>query len=913
MLKRLILIALIILTVLGSKAQEVSKTIQKADRAFEDSNFKKALEIYLSAASKENVNAYVARQVGNCYRMLDDLAQAEIWYETAVKQPDHSGSDFLLLGYAQKANGKDELSASSLNKLYVSQMLPDINSSTSSANSFVAQLRNGFLNFHIVTVNINSPEAEFSPCIYRDALVFTTSRFDRDLAHFKQINPQQHLNIFTAKLSNNGDLGVPFVFSNNLLNQLYTGPISFSPSGDTAYFVRKKNLNVRLGDEKLMAGNNLKIHRAVYSLGQWIDQGPLSFCSDEYSIGDPAVSPDGKKLYFKSDMPGGVGGSDLFFREIHSNGSFGEAINLGTKINTFGNEMTPYVAKDGSLFFSSDTHPGFGGFDLFVAFPTTFGFDYVSNLGYPINGPYDDLGIALNSSGTFAFFSSNRPGGLGDDDIYKLEIEKKSVTHTVNGQVLDEKDLPVINSTVKVFEGNTNLNTLSTDASGRFSFKLEDSHEVTLLVECNSYFPTSAKVTSYGLGSNPTQIPLKVTMMHDVGYMLTGTVLSATDGAPISSAQVISYPPDTTKAIIGITDQLGRFNYKLDGETDYRIRISKEGFVSKWCTISTKNHDRGEINLSVLYDTKLSSEVKPGITGTVTDAKTLLPLTNVIVTINSPKLTQIIKLATNINGVFLQENLLEGNYTVTIEKEGYQPLNIPVLIGKVMVNLNSSFNVSLQPITNSLTAVGLVTNKDDNSPLTEVTISLLNKTTNEKTQKRTDEYGSFDFKVEPNSIYILKLEKEKFFAKTYMVSTQGLQAGMLNLNTSYDLKMEAIVMNKAIEIPNIYYDLGKSTIKPEAAQELDKVVKLLSDNPTIQIELSSHTDSRGSSAQNLQLSQQRAEAAMKYIVSKGIVGLRIVAKGYGDTMIKNRCAKGVKCSEDEHAANRRTEIKVIEF
>ena len=120
-------------------------------------------------------------------------------------------------------------------------------------------------------------------------------------------------------------------------------------------------------------------------------------------------------------------------------------------------------------------------------------------------------------------------------------------------------------------------------------------------------------------------------------------------------------------------------------------------------------------------------------------------------------------------------------------------------------------------------------------------------------------------------------------------------------------------MNKAIEIPNIYYDLGKATIKPEAAQELDKVVKLLTDNPTIQIELSSHTDARGSAAQNQQLSQKRAEAAADYITMKGIELNRVIAKGYGDTMIKNRCTKGVTCSEKEHAANRRTEIKVIKY
>lgn len=895
------------------EAQTVSKNVQRADKAFVENNYKKALEIYLKAASEEVVNAYLARQIGNCYRLQGDMNQAEIWYENALKQSDHTNLDFLLLGYAQKANGKNELSTTSLSKLYTSQMLPDQITSTLNASSFVTYLRSGFLNFHIVPIEINSPEADFSPSICRDALVFTTSRFDRDLAHFKQINPQQHLNLYTARLSNGGELGVPFMFSKDLLSQFYTGPIAFSPSCDTAYFVRKKFLKAQLGDEKQMSDNNLKIYRAIYNQGQWIDQGPLSFCSDDYSLSDPAVSPDGKKLYFTSDMPGGIGGTDLYVREIRPNGTFGNAVNLGNKVNTSGNEMSPFIAKDGTLFFSSDTHLGLGNLDLFVAYPTTNGFDYVTNLGYPINGAFDDFGIVLNPKGDLAFFSSNRPNGAGDDDIYKVNIEKLTVTHTVDGQVIDEQGLPVASSTIKVMEGNTLINTLSTDSNGKFTFKIDDNHELNLQLERADFFPTTAKVSSVGLGLKSTQIPLKVTMKRDAGYTLTGVILSATDGSPIASAQVIAYPPDSTKALIGNSDQLGRFSYKLAKETDYRIRLSKEGFVSKWLTLSTKNREHGEVNLSVLFDTKLTPNIKPGITGIVSDAKTSLPMVNAIITITTPSSTQIVKLATNVNGQFLQENLPEGVYKVEIEKEGYQLLSIPVTLGKQLINLNSSFKMTLEPLANTYIAVGLVTNKDGNAPIADVTVSLLNKTTNEKIQKSTDEFGSFDFKLEPDHIYILRLEKEKFFAKTLMISTQGLPTGMLNLNTSNDLKMEAIVMNKAIEIPNIYYDLGKATIKPEAAQELDKVVKLLTENPTIKIELSSHTDSRGDSKQNLLLSQKRAEAAADYITAKDIELARVIAKGYGDTMIKNRCKKGVQCSEQEHAANRRTEIKVISF
>ena len=263
MAKRLILFAFLLLTSVSLNAQIVSKNVQKADRAFEDNNYKKALEIYIRAYSEEGETAYLARQIGNCYRLQGDMNQAETWYENAAKKTDHTSLDFLLLGYAQKANGKEEIAVESLNMLYSSQTLPDLNTSTSGANSFLAKFRSGFLSFRIVPVSINSPEADFSPSICRDALVFATSCFDRDLSHYKQINPSQHLNLYSAKLSSSGELGTPFIFSKELLSQFYTGPISFSPTCDTAYFVRKKYLIARLGDEKQQSDNNLKIHMAM--------------------------------------------------------------------------------------------------------------------------------------------------------------------------------------------------------------------------------------------------------------------------------------------------------------------------------------------------------------------------------------------------------------------------------------------------------------------------------------------------------------------------------------------------------------------------------------------------------------------------------------------------------------------------
>lgn len=128
-----------------------------------------------------------------------------------------------------------------------------------------------------------------------------------------------------------------------------------------------------------------------------------------------------------------------------------------------------------------------------------------------------------------------------------------------------------------------------------------------------------------------------------------------------------------------------------------------------------------------------------------------------------------------------------------------------------------------------------------------------------------------------------------------------------------DLYLEMITLNKPIRLENIYYDFDKAGIRPDAAIELDKLVRIMKDNPTMWIELGSHTDSRGNDQYNQWLSQRRANSAVQYIIDQGIHKNRISAKGYGESQLLNRCAKGVKCSETEHQLNRRTEFKIVKY
>ncbi|WP_316808874.1 OmpA family protein [Pedobacter agri] len=171
-----------------------------------------------------------------------------------------------------------------------------------------------------------------------------------------------------------------------------------------------------------------------------------------------------------------------------------------------------------------------------------------------------------------------------------------------------------------------------------------------------------------------------------------------------------------------------------------------------------------------------------------------------------------------------------------------------------------------------------------------------------------DEDGNYKFNLAAETEYNVIAEKTNYRSDSENLATIGLKTSEV---LKQDLHLEPVEINKAIRLENIYYDFDKWNIRPDAAVELDKLVKIMTDNPTIWIELGSHTDSRGKDAYNLTLSQKRAESAVQYIISRGINKNRIAAKGYGETQLLNKCANNVQCSDTEHQLNRRTEFKIV--
>ncbi len=212
----------------------------------------------------------------------------------------------------------------------------------------------------------------------------------------------------------------------------------------------------------------------------------------------------------------------------------------------------------------------------------------------------------------------------------------------------------------------------------------------------------------------------------------------------------------------------------------------------------------------------------------------------------------------------------------------------------------------------TFTLDGIAIEKQSQKPIGGVLIELLNECTHEKVTSVTGDDGTFAFILDKDCDYKVVGSKDGYYTNTERATTKGKTVSE-NMHVQLRLELEKIIINKPIVLENIYYDLNKWEIRPDAAAGLDKLVTIMKDNPDIKVELGSHTDSRADDKYNLKLSQKRAESAVNYIVEHGISKDRITAKGYGESMLINRCGNNVKCTEEEHQQNRRTEFKVVGF
>lgn len=266
--------------------------------------------------------------------------------------------------------------------------------------------------------SLNSEEREFSPVLFQGKLVFVTSQLKMGLPD--PVSDEAYYDLLVVDLKKGLPSGKPKNFSIDINTPLHEGPCSFSTDGKKIFFTRSNQLNgAPVLDEE--GKIQLQIYEASFNGTNWSNVNILPFNKGNNSYMHPSISPDGEKLYFASNKPNGYGGYDIYFVEKEGN-NWSEPINMGPEVNSNGNEGFPFMPPNGVLFFASNGHKGLGAIDLFMIDISSNRWGDLLNLGAPINSSSDDFGITLKdySSG---FFSTNREGGRGKDDIYAFESE----------------------------------------------------------------------------------------------------------------------------------------------------------------------------------------------------------------------------------------------------------------------------------------------------------------------------------------------------------------------------------------------------------------------------------------------------------------------------------------------------------
>lgn len=641
-------LTLLFIVFMASRAfsQEQPGLRQRAEELFRRYEYANAAAVYAKLADSRKPRLHDLERLAECYRQMNDYEAAENWYARVIRHEESSAGNLLAYGEVLKANGKYP-EAKRLLQQYA-EIMGDrerVALQVAGCDSALVWMANPTVH-KLQNEGVNTSLSEFSVFPIGDQVVYAgePDGFMRGIDTYGWTG-NSFLRVYTADRDAANGLTNPVIATESVNNgKFHVGPLTADAAGNTLFvtrtYVGKDGERTKEGQRKY---HTHRLELYIYTKtneGTWSAE-PFAYNNvQEYSLGHATLSEDGTTLYYASDMPGGYGGTDIWYSEKRADGNWGLPINAGDQLNSNGNELFPNIGPDNTLYYSSDGFAGLGGLDIFEATGSKQEWKAPRNLRYPINSSGDDFAYILTESGPdgmAGYLSSNRKGGRGGDDIYSFTYEHPRIVIMLRGTTSDKRTDERLEATVTLFDGKREI--------------------------------VARKSSS---------------------------------------------------------DE-GTFEFVLDRDQRYMVLGNKEGYHADSAKVSTVD---------------------------ITKSDTL----------------------------------------------------------EVVLRLEPVFKVG-----------------------------------------------------------------------------------------------------DTFELENIYYDFDKHNIRPDAAAILDELVRTLRDNPTLKIELSSHTDSRGSNAYNEALSQRRAQSAVDYLVSRGIARDRMVAKGYGETRLVNRCADGVPCSRKEHQANRRTEVTVLAY
>jgi len=483
--------------------------LKSADRAFDAFNFVQAIELY-QRAYEAKPDIRTAERLAESYYNIRNYKEAESWYARLANQDEAQAEHILKYGHVLRNNSKfreakaqyqrveqkagSTIGADELAVLYAS------------CDSAVVWLEHPVKSVEIKNQKkLNSAQAEFGATKGPGGLYFASDRFDGaekpDAVYGWTGNA--FLSMYTAEGDRVNKVDAQWGDGAN-----HFGPATFSTKRNEVYFAVTRDLT---RDERRKAGKDVTVNIEIFSnkldAPNWGENAtPFRYNNiTEWSVGDPFLSTSGDTLYFTSNMPGGNGGTDIYYVVRQSDDSWGEAVNMGAAVNTSGDERFPGIDEKGDFYFSSDGHLGMGGLDVYRLDHSGNQAKAV-NLGFPFNSPYDDFSIRFDKE-LEGYVASNRSGGAGADDIYWFNL-KKIIQIDLDGGVYNQKtNLPVTGAKVTLTpvgdEGNAVI--VSAGSDGKFGFNLAENTDYTLTAEQTGFREfTPLKFSTKGIDSSMT-------------------------------------------------------------------------------------------------------------------------------------------------------------------------------------------------------------------------------------------------------------------------------------------------------------------------------------------------------------------------------------------------------------------------
>ncbi len=563
----------------GTSAPEIGG-YTKAEKLYKSLAYHEAIPLYEHYIEKHD-SALAKAHLGDCYRLTSRYDKAEYWYSKALSQGSEIAPQYELY-YAQmlQVNGKYEEAAKWYAKYKESVPEDRRTDNELKACSDYGQYLLSRDRYTVKDLSFNSPGYDFSSSSYGEGLVYSSSRDSaKAISREHTWTGTQFFDMWYVK-GDKETFGKPERLKGDAATKYHEGAASFTPDAKKVYYTRNNydNGKVNTSTDKIV---KLKIYESEIDGRTWKNDKSFPYNNDEYSVGHPALTPDGNTLYFVSDMPGGYGGTDIYVTQKDGE-TWGTPKNVGPEINTEGREMFPYVDKDGELYFSSDGHGGLGGLDMFRVKQNskTGKWGKIRNVGAPLNSSYDDFGFHYGKDKSYGYFTSDRPDGKGLDDIYSFTDDGIYL----EGIVVDaETGEPICSSQVQMSakaDGSERGRT-TTECDGEFEFNVLKNTDYRFRGSAEGYQSNdSVQATTKGVGPGG-KVFVKIPLRKKKDYAMEVTVYGKTPQGekPLPNAKILlsSQCEGWTKAYT--TDDSGKICEVVRCDCDYIVVANAQGYL----------------------------------------------------------------------------------------------------------------------------------------------------------------------------------------------------------------------------------------------------------------------------------------------------------------------------------------------